>query len=50
MSTPTAAGACTTVFTILNASVLRPYGMADPASVVRVHLLGRSPAGEDRCL
>ena len=29
----------TTVFTILNASVIRPYGMADPRSVVRVELL-----------
>ena len=28
----------TTVFTILNASVLRPYGMDDPASVVRVQM------------
>ena len=29
----------TTVFTILNASVIRPYGMDDPASVVRVQML-----------
>ena len=29
----------TTVFTILNATVLRPYGMDDPASVVRVQML-----------
>ena len=31
----------TTVFTILNATVLRPYGMDDPASVVRVQMLIR---------
>ncbi len=29
----------TTVFTILNVAVLRPYGMDDPASVVRVQML-----------
>jgi putative ABC transport system permease protein len=29
----------TTVFAILNASLIRPYGMADPSSVVRVHML-----------
>ncbi len=30
---------CTTVFTILNASVLRPYGMDAPRDVVRVQML-----------
>ena len=29
----------TTVFTILNAAVIRPYGMDDPRSVVRVQML-----------
>ena len=29
----------TTVFTIINASVIRPYGMDDPASVVQVQML-----------
>lgn len=28
----------TTVFTIVNAGVMRPYGMADPHSVVNVHM------------